>query len=253
MNQSPPHTEKDPAQATNGRLTGLKHIAIIMDGNGRWAQAKGNPRIEGHRQGAEALRRTLKATAEHGVSWLTVYAFSSENWSRPQQEVQDLMGLLKHYIKKELKELDKERIRLRFIGDRSKLSADIQAMLRDAEEKTANNAAFNLNIALSYGSKQELTQACQTIATQVKLGNIEANDIDETLITKQLYTSNIPDPDLLIRTGGEQRLSNFLLWQLAYTELYFTDTLWPDFNADDLSQAIEAFGQRERRYGNTNH
>ena len=224
-----------------------------MDGNGRWARARGKAHIKGHQEGAEALRRALRAAADAGVKWLTVYAFSSENWNRPEQEVSDLMGLLKHYIKKEIGDLDKEHIRLRFIGDRTKLSTDIQKMLADAEVKTATNEGFHLNIALSYGSKQELTQACQSIAHQAAQGTIKPENISEKTLEAQLYTSGIPEPDLLIRTGGEQRLRNFLLWQLAYTELYFTETLWPDFNAEDLSRAIEAFGQRERRYGNTHH
>ena len=226
-----------------------QHVAIIMDGNGRWAKARGLPRIAGHKEGAEALRRTLESCADAGISWLTVYAFSSENWNRPADEVQDLMGLLKHYIKKEISALDKEGIRIRFIGDREKLSADIQKMLSDAEEKTAKHQRFNLNIALSYGSKQELTQACKNIAKQVAAGELTVDDIEERTIEANIYTSGMPEPDLLIRTGGEQRLSNFLLWQSAYTELYFTDTLWPDFQADDIDKAINAFSNRERRYG----
>lgn len=241
--------EKDPAPQPAGLATGLTHVAIIMDGNGRWAKERGRPRIEGHRQGAEALRRTLEACAEHGVKWLTVYAFSSENWGRPEQEVNDLMGLLKHYINKEVDSLHKQQIAVRFIGDRSRLSDDIRQMLEKTEEKTIENAKFHLNIALSYGSKQELVHACQQIVHDVKQGKLTAEAITEKTIAEKLYTSGIPEPDLLIRTGGEQRLSNFLLWQMAYTELYFTETLWPDFDAEDIKRAIEAYGKRERRYG----
>lgn len=229
----------------------LQHIAIIMDGNGRWAKGLNKPRIEGHQQGAEALRNTLRACADQGIKWLTVYAFSSENWNRPEQEVQDLMGLLKYYLGKEIETLHKEGTALRFIGNRDQLSADIKQMLDDAENKTKDNQAFHLNIALSYGSRQELTQTCKHIAIQVKQGLLDPEQIDEALLDRTIYTSGMPKPDLLIRTGGEQRLSNFLLWQLAYTELYFTDTLWPDFSQENLLEAIKAYSKRERRYGNT--
>lgn len=228
-----------------------RHIAIIMDGNGRWAKERGQPRINGHRHGAEALRRTLESCAKHGIKWLTVYAFSSENWNRPEQEVQDLMGLLKHYISKEVSALHKKDIAIRFIGDRSKLSADIQKMLTDTEEKTKINSNFHLNIALSYGSKQEIVHACSQLLEDVAAGKLNAANINEDTLAAKLYTSGMPEPDLLIRTGGEQRLSNFLLWQMAYTELYFTDRLWPDFDDEDLSKAVEAYSKRERRYGNT--
>lgn len=227
------------------------HVAIIMDGNGRWAKAKGLPRIAGHKKGAEALRETLHSCRAHGVKYLTVYAFSSENWKRPEPEVNDLMGLLKLYISNEVDTLHKERIRLKFIGCRERLSADVLEMIQRAEQKTAGNDAFHLNIALSYGSQQEMVYAVRNIAERVERGEMAVAEIDEATIEHALFTSGLPEPDLLIRTGGEQRLSNFLLWQLAYTELYFTDTLWPDFTLKDFTSALEAFATRERRYGNT--
>ncbi len=227
------------------------HIAIIMDGNGRWALSRGLPRAAGHKRGAEALRATLDACKNEGIRWLTVYAFSSENWKRPADEVHELMGLLKLYISKEIDTLHKAGTCVRFIGDTSKLSPDVRELIAKAEEKTADNDTFFLNVALSYGSKQELVNACKTIAKRVKSGTTALDDINEGCISAALYTSGMPEPDLLIRTGGEQRLSNFLLWQMAYTELYFTDTLWPDFDAEHFKQALSAFATRERRYGNT--
>jgi undecaprenyl diphosphate synthase len=251
MNHPHSKIDKDPAQLAHGQLTGLTHIAIIMDGNGRWAVSRGLPRIAGHKRGAEALRATLEACRNEGVKWLTVYAFSSENWKRPVEEVSELMGLLKRYISKEMDALHKAGTRVRFIGDMQKLSPDVRELVATAEEKTARNETFFLNVALSYGSQQELVHACKTIVEQVKKGTLAVEDINEDCLNAALYTSDMPAPDLLIRTGGEQRLSNFLLWQMAYTELYFTDTLWPDFNTEHFKLALSAFATRERRYGNT--
>ena len=226
------------------------HIAIIMDGNGRWAQQRGIPRKLGHKQGAESLRRLLEHCRELPfLSHLTVYAFSSENWKRSDDEVNDLMELLAQYLTRESKTLHKNGVRIRFIGDRTRLSDTIRQNLSDVETLTAANTVFTLVIALSYGSRQEISRAVQAIVARVKDGTLEPSQISESTLTDTLDTFGIPDPDLLVRTGGDQRLSNFLLWQSAYTELYFTEVLWPDFTPDHLRQAIESFGQRERRFG----
>lgn len=225
------------------------HIAIIMDGNSRWAKQRSKPLREGHRQGSEALKALLEECRDLPLDYLTVYAFSSENWNRPKSEVSDLMELLRYYLRHEVKKLHKNNVRIRFIGDRSLLSEDIQAELIKTETLTQKNDAITLTIALSYGSRQELRQTMQTIAKEVASGKLNANEIDDYTVLAHLDTAALPDPDLLIRTGGEMRLSNFLLWQAAYSELYFTDTLWPDFTIDHLKQAIEEYGLRERRYG----
>lgn len=227
------------------------HIAIIMDGNGRWAKSRGLPRPAGHKKGADALRRTLDSCRDAGIKYLTVYAFSSENWKRPSEEVSDLMQLLKHYLEKELPELKKNNVCLRFIGDFSKLDADMQARVQDAMQETASNTSFNLTVALSYGSRQELTRAVRQLAEKIKTGELQPKDITEEMINASLDTADLPEPDLLIRTGGEQRISNFLLWQSAYTEFYFTPALWPDFDASHLQEALTEFAKRERRYGTT--
>jgi undecaprenyl diphosphate synthase len=226
-----------------------RHIAIIMDGNGRWAQARGLPRIAGHRRGAEAVRRTLVAAGELGVPFLTLFGFSSENWKRPLAEVDDLMGLLRHYLRGEIAELHKNGVRLRVIGDKARLSADIVALIHNAEALTRDNLGVNLTVALSYGGRAEIVAAARAVAAKAVAGHLAPQAIDEELIAAHLFTADLPDPDLLIRTSGEQRISNFLLWQCAYAELVFTKTLWPDFGRDDLEQAIEEFGGRERRYG----
>ncbi|MFW0777388.1 MAG: isoprenyl transferase [Rickettsiales bacterium] len=228
-----------------------QHVAIIMDGNGRWAKNRSLPRGAGHKKGADALRRVLDACRDSGVKYLTVYAFSSENWKRPSEEVNDLMQLLKHYLDKELPELKKNNIRLRFIGDLSRLDDDMQKRVEAAMEETANNNSFNLTVALSYGGRQELVRATQKLASDVKSGKLAIEDITEETLENALDTATIPEPDLLIRTGGEQRISNFLLWQSAYTEFYFTDALWPDFDAKHFSAALDDFAKRERRYGTT--
>ena len=226
-----------------------RHIAIIMDGNGRWAQARGLPRIAGHHRGAEAVRRTLTAAGDLGVPYLTLFGFSSENWKRPSDEVHDLMALLRHYLRREIAELHKNGARLRVIGQRTRLDPDIVAMIENAEALTRDNDRINLTIALSYGGRAEIVAAARAIAAEVAAGRLPLDRIDENTIARHLFTADLPDPDLLIRTSGEQRISNFLLWQCAYAELVFTKMLWPDFGRAGLEQAIAEYGGRERRYG----
>jgi undecaprenyl diphosphate synthase len=226
-----------------------RHIAIIMDGNGRWAQGRGLPRIAGHRRGAEAVRRTVTAASELGIPYLTLFGFSSENWKRPLNEVDDLMGLLRHYLRGEIAELHGNGVRLRVIGEKGRLAPDIVAMIDNAEKLTRDNAGINLTIALSYGGRAEIAAAARAIAAEVRSGDLPLDAVDEELIARHLFTADLPDPDLLIRTSGEQRVSNFLLWQCAYAELVFTKTLWPDFGRGDLEQAISDYSCRERRYG----
>ena len=227
------------------------HVAIIMDGNGRWAVSRGLPRVAGHRQGAEAVRTAITSAVELGISYLTLYGFSMENWKRPKAEVADLMGLLRLYLSREVDELDRKGVRIRFIGQRSRLAPDIVSMIEDAEERTRTNAKLNLVVALSYGGRQEITAAVADLARKAKTGEIDPEEIGEDIVAEHLETADMPDPDLVIRTSGEKRVSNFLLWQLAYAELVFTDTLWPDFSKDDLEEAINEFHRRERRYGAT--
>jgi len=226
-----------------------RHVAIIMDGNGRWAKARGMPRLVGHQRGAEAVKKVVRSCRELKVPYLTLYAFSSENWKRPATEVDDLMGLLRLYLRRELADLHRNDIRVRFIGDRPGLAKDIIKLLVEAEETTKNNQTMTLVIALNYGGQSEIVQACRTIALEVKSGTLNVDDIDSSVFERHLQTIDIPDPDLLIRTSGEQRLSNFLLWQSAYTELIFMNTLWPDFSKKNLEDAIDEYQQRERRYG----
>jgi undecaprenyl diphosphate synthase len=226
-----------------------RHVAIIMDGNGRWAKARGLPRVAGHRQGAEAARAVLRAAGEAGVECLTLYAFSSENWRRPESEISDLMGLLRFYIGAELNALHREGIRLKILGDHRAFPADVAKLVDSAVAKTASNSRMTLAIALNYGSRLELVQAAQLLAARAAAGEIEPAEIDEPMLDASLYTSGLPPLDLLIRTSGEHRLSNFLLWQSAYAELLFVDTLWPDFDGDSLRAAIADFAGRERRYG----
>ncbi|OEJ68125.1 di-trans,poly-cis-decaprenylcistransferase [Magnetovibrio blakemorei] len=225
------------------------HVAIIMDGNGRWASARGLPRTEGHRRGAESVRTVIKAASRLGVRYLTLFGFSSENWKRPSGEVMDLMGLLRLYLRKELAELHKQGVRFRVIGDRSRLSVDIQDLIIVAEQRTRANVGLNLVLALSYGGRAEIVNSARNMAERVKSGELDPENIDEDLFAKSLETADIPDPDLLIRTSGEQRLSNFLLWQTAYTELVFTDTLWPDFRTEEFELALSQYQSRDRRYG----
>ena len=226
-----------------------RHIAIIMDGNGRWAQARGLPRIAGHRRGAEAVRRTLTAASELGVPYLTLFGFSSENWKRPLAEVDDLMGLLRHYLRGEIAELHRNGVRLRVIGERGRLAPDIVTLIENAEALTRDNTGVNLTIALSYGGRAEIIAAMRALAEKAVAGELAPRAIDEEVVAHHLFTADIPDPDLLIRTSGEQRISNFLLWQCAYAELVFTKTLWPDFGRAELEEAIADYGGRERRYG----
>lgn len=229
-----------------------RHIAVIMDGNGRWAADKKLPRAAGHQQGAEAVRRCVKGCMAQGVEYLTLYAFSSENWKRPADEVSALMSLLRLYIRQELKELNKNGVCIRFIGDRAALADDICALLEEAEEFTRGNSELVLTIALNYGSQKEIVVAARRLAEMVAAGELQPADITAELLAGQLDTSELPDPDLVIRTSGEMRLSNFLLWQSAYSELLFIDEYWPDFSEETLAQAVVEFGARERRFGARN-
>ncbi len=234
------------APDTSSNIKIPHHIAIIMDGNGRWAKERGLPRKLGHKRGAEALKTLLTEGKKLGVRYLTVYAFSAENWERPQEEVSALMGLLGHYLDKEAELLIKNQIRFRTIGDLTALEPALRTRIEALQEKTAQFDQLHLTVALSYGARQEMTNVMKQLATE----GISAENITDELIAQKLDTADLPELDLLIRTGGEQRLSNFLLWQSAYTELYFTQTYWPDFTVDNLKQAIDSFDARERRYGN---
>ena len=225
--------------------TNLKHIAIIMDGNRRWAKEKFLPSAMGHQKGVDSLRSTMRLFDKFGIKYLTVYAFSTENWNRKKEEVEFLMGLLAKTLLNELDDMHKENVRIRFLGNISQLNSNLIEIVKNAEEKTKNNTGVNLNIAFNYGSRDEITNAVKQI---VKEG-INPEDITEELISQHLYTKDIPDPDLLIRTGGEKRISNYLLWQLAYSELYVTDAYWPEFDRNELSKAIIEFEKRNRRFG----
>jgi undecaprenyl diphosphate synthase len=226
-----------------------RHVAIIMDGNGRWAKARGLPRAAGHRQGAEAARKVLRAAGEAGVECLTLYAFSSENWRRPETEVNDLMGLLRLYIGRELESLHKEGVRVKVLGDHSAFSPDTARMVDAAVARTAGNTRMTLAVALNYGSRAEIVNAARGLAARVAAGELAPDAIDEGAVEAALDTADLPPLDLLIRTSGEQRLSNFLLWQAAYAEFLFVDTLWPDFDGDALRAALDQYAGRERRYG----
>jgi undecaprenyl diphosphate synthase len=228
-----------------------KHLAIIMDGNGRWAKQKGMLRVFGHENGAKSVRETVETCAEIGIENLTLYAFSTENWNRPQPEVRTLMKLLVSSLKKEIKTLQGNNIRLNSIGNLEMLPSSAQKQLLEVIDKTKSNTRMTLTLALSYGSREEIVQAVRAITDKVKNNIISSGDIDESIINQHLYTQNLPDVDLLIRTSGEHRISNFLLWQIAYAELYFTEVLWPDFRAEDLYKAIADYQKRERRFGKT--
>jgi undecaprenyl diphosphate synthase len=228
---------------------GPAHVAIIMDGNGRWAKARGLPRVAGHRRGADAVRRVVRGAGELGIPTLTLFAFSTENWARPADEVADLMGLLRHYLRSELDELLKNGARLRVIGNRRGLPDDIVRGIFDAERQTESNTRIDVNICVNYGARAEILQATRNLARRVAEGELSPECIDEQHFERELLTAGLPDPDLVIRTSGEQRISNFLLWQCAYAELVFVDTLWPDFGKEHLEQAIAEFHRRERRYG----
>ena len=225
------------------------HVAIIMDGNGRWAAERRLPRIEGHRQGVEAVRQVVEASMELGVTHLTLFSFSSENWSRPAQEIHDLFGLLRRFVRRDLAELHKNGVRIRVIGSRDDLEADILRLLDDAVELTKDNTALNLTIAFNYGARDEIARAAQRVARDVKDGRLSPEDVTEDVFSNYLDTEGLPDPDLLIRTSGELRLSNFLLWQLAYAEFVFVDAYWPDFDKSKFEAAIAEFQRRNRRFG----
>jgi undecaprenyl diphosphate synthase len=236
-------------KAASGGSNAPRHVAIIMDGNGRWAKARFLPRIAGHKQGVEAVRRVSRAARTLGIEVLTLYAFSSENWRRPEEEVRDLMGLLRHFLASELDELVSEGVKLRVIGDWRKLSPDLVAMIDGAIARTAANPGPTLVIALNYGSQAEIAAAARALAEQVRDGTLSPDQIDEARFGEALDSNDLPPLDLLIRTSGEQRLSNFMLWQAAYAELLFVDTLWPDFDEATLAAALEQFGRRQRRFG----
>jgi len=236
-------------QQTTTNMQPPTHVAIIMDGNGRWAQKKGLPRIEGHRAGAKAVQAVMRACRETGVRYLTLYAFSTENWSRPKSEIMGLMELLVQFINENEPELHKNQVRLRTIGRFNDLPSAVQFVLNRVIKATANYDRYNLILALSYGARDEITRAARIIAQKAKSGELDPETIDESTISRHLFTEGIPDPDLLVRTSGEMRLSNFLLWQVSYAELYVTETLWPDFNEKDFAVALAAYARRQRRFG----
>ena len=235
------------AQPDSGRVP--RHVAVIMDGNGRWAKARGLPRVAGHRQGAEAVRKVLRAAGEAGVECLTLYAFSSENWRRPEAEIADLTGLLRFYLGAELNNLHKEGVRLRILGDHRAFSPDVAKLVDDAVARTAANQRMTLAVALNYGARGEIVAAARALAAEAAAGRLDPQAIDEAALDARLDTADLPPLDLLIRTSGELRLSNFLLWQAAYAELLFVDTLWPDFDGAAFRAALDAFALRERRFG----
>ncbi len=225
------------------------HVAIIMDGNGRWAKRRGLPRTAGHRKGADAVRRAVEAAVELNISTLTLFGFSAENWKRPVGEVSDLMALLRFYLEHEIEELDRQQIRLSVIGERGRLPGDVIDLITRAEERTGNNSRLLLQVAISYGGRQEILEATRALAREVAAGRMTAEEIDEEAFVRHLFTASVRDPDIVLRTSGEQRLSNFLLWQSAYSEFIFIDKLWPDFNRDDLAAAVAELEVRERRFG----
>ena len=227
------------------------HVAVIMDGNGRWARARGMPRHAGHRSGVKSLKETVELAAKHGVSYLTVFAFSSENWRRPADEVSKLMGLFLEALQREVDELHRNNVRLRFIGAREQLQPELVKRIEMAEARTSTNDGLCLIVAAAYGGRWDIVQASAVLAGQVAAGELSTDDIDESRFAEHLSLSGIPDPDLLIRTGGERRISNFLLWNLAYAELWFTDCLWPDFGEQQFNEGLEYFASRQRRYGFT--
>lgn len=232
-----------------GNYPAPRHVAVIMDGNGRWAAARGLPRSEGHRRGVEALRRTMRAAGDLGIEILTIFSFSSENWSRPPSEIRDLMGLLRRFIRNDLMDLHQNGVHVRVIGERDDLDPDIRRLLDEAEERTKDNDKLTLILAFNYGGRQEIARAAQRLAAEVAAGRLPASDITAERISGCLDAPDIPDPDLIIRTSGEQRLSNFLLWQAAYSELVFVPTYWPDFDRATLESAIAEYHRRERRFG----
>jgi undecaprenyl diphosphate synthase len=232
-----------------GRTAMPQHVAIIMDGNGRWAHARGLPRSAGHRKGVEALRGAVRAAGEMGIEYLTIFSFSSENWSRPPAEVSFLLDLMRHFVRQDVAELHRENVRIKIIGERSGLAADIVALIEETEQRTRSNTGLTLIVAFNYGSRQEIAVAARDLAIAVREGRVAPESITPELLGSYLATEGIPDPDLLIRTSGEQRLSNYLLWQCAYTEFVFVDEFWPDFNRETLQRAIAEYLTRERRFG----
>jgi undecaprenyl diphosphate synthase len=241
--------EADIPQSAIAPFQAPRHVAIIMDGNGRWAAARGLPRAEGHRRGVEALRRTIRAAGEIGIAFVTIFSFSAENWSRPASEVRELMGLLRRFIRNDLAELHQSNVRVRIIGERQSLDPEIERLLVEAEELTKNNDGLTLVVAFNYGARQEIARAAQRVAEEVAKGNLDPAAVTVETIGRFLDAPDVPDPDLIIRTSGEQRLSNFLLWQAAYSELVFVPIYWPDFDRAALETAIGEYQQRERRFG----
>lgn len=229
-----------------------QHIAIIMDGNGRWAQSRGLPRLAGHKQGAETVENIVRLAAEKGVRYLTLFAFSTDNWKRSEEEVSGLMGLLRVYLRSKTADMHKNNVKLKVIGDRSRLSDDIVSSIQSAEELTAQNTGITVIVALSYGGKWDIVQAVQSLVAQAESGSLKASDVTEAMLESALSTKDIPDPDLIIRTSGEQRISNFLLWQGAYAEYFFTECHWPEFDEVIFEQALASFQKRDRRYGAVN-
>lgn len=226
-----------------------RHVAVIMDGNGRWAKARLLPRVVGHQRGSDAVRRVVEAAADFNIEYLTLYAFSSENWKRPEEEVGDLMGLLRLYLRRDLAELHANGVRVRVIGDRRRLAPDILGLIDEAESRTRDNRRLTVTLAISYGGQGEIVHAARSLAEDVAAGRLNPDAIDEDLFASRLETAGMPDPDLVIRTSGEKRLSNFLLWQAAYAEFIFVDTLWPDFGREDLASALREYQSRDRRFG----
>ncbi|MDH5469321.1 MAG: polyprenyl diphosphate synthase [Gammaproteobacteria bacterium] len=240
MKQSDSNTSSQP-----------RHVAIIMDGNGRWARARMLPRAIGHREGVKSVRRTVETCIDKGIGALTLFAFSSENWRRPSDEVSKIMDLFVNTLKKEVAALDRNNVRLRFIGDRSAFSSNLQQLIRDSELQTAGNRQLELVIAANYGGQWDITQACRKLVDRVQAGELQAEEITQQSLAQEMCIADLPLPDLFIRTGGERRISNFLLWQLAYTELYFTDILWPVFDEVEFGKALDWFANRQRRFGRT--
>ena len=227
------------------------HVAVIMDGNGRWARARGKKRNAGHRAGVKSVRSIVETAAERGISYLTLFAFSSENWQRPEEEVSGLMSLFIEALRREVGELHRNNVRLRFVGAREQLSERLIERISEAEQTTANNTGLVLNVAVAYGGRWDIVNAAQAVAARVATGEIDAQDVNEEVLVAEIQLGGIPDPDLLIRTGGEQRISNFLLWKLAYAELWFTDVLWPEFDKAEFDKALAYYAGKQRRFGHT--
>ena len=244
-----PDQKAQPVPAGSDGFAVPRHVAIIMDGNGRWASARGLPRVEGHRRGVEALRRTVRAAGDLGISVLTIFSFSSENWTRPPSEIIDLMALLRRFIRNDLAELHKSNVRVRVIGEREGLDRDICMLLQEAEDLTGGNDGLTLVVAFNYGARQEIARAARSLAVEVAAGRLAPEDVTPERLGSYLFAPDIPDPDVIIRTSGEQRLSNFLLWQAAYSELVFVSINWPDFDRAALEGAIAEYRRRERRFG----